>query len=149
MCRSKKMYIIEPPRDKTNKVSVHPAKTQISLGNCPVCLESLLCTHWVAKDPKFLHADSKDSDQTGRMPRLIFRWVLNHIVGFVMRWLNYCLRVYIYSLCKEDAFIPLATCLLPSVTALNNCQVIIIVPHHEKTCLRDLRPGKTRSGLLS
>ena len=26
---------------------------------------------WVAKDPSFLHADSEDSDQTGRMPRLI------------------------------------------------------------------------------
>ena len=25
----------------------------------------------VAKDPRFLHADSEDSDQTGRMPRLI------------------------------------------------------------------------------
>ena len=28
---------------------------------------------WVAKDPFFLHADSEDSDLTGRMPRLI--WV--------------------------------------------------------------------------
>ena len=28
---------------------------------------------WVAEDPRFLHADSQDSDQTGRMPRLI--WV--------------------------------------------------------------------------
>ena len=35
--------------------------------------ESLLCTQWVAKGPRFLHADSEDSDQTGRMPRLI--WV--------------------------------------------------------------------------
>ena len=26
---------------------------------------------WVAKYPSFLHADSEDSDQTGRMPRLI------------------------------------------------------------------------------
>ena len=26
---------------------------------------------WVAKDPRLLHADSKDSDQTGQMPRLI------------------------------------------------------------------------------
>ena len=26
---------------------------------------------WVAKDPSFLQADSEDSDQTGRMPRLI------------------------------------------------------------------------------
>ena len=29
------------------------------------------CAQWVAKDPRFLHADSEDSDQTGRMPRLI------------------------------------------------------------------------------
>ena len=39
----------------------------------PVWSESSLCDQWVAKDPRFLHADSKDSDQTGRMPRLI--WV--------------------------------------------------------------------------
>ena len=55
----------EPPRDKTNKVSVRPAKTQISMGIRPVWsvsslsawrnLESL-ATHW---------AHSEDSDQTG------------------------------------------------------------------------------------
>ena len=33
--------------------------------------ESSLCAQWVAKEPRFLHADSEDSDQTGRMPRLI------------------------------------------------------------------------------
>ena len=75
--------IIEPPRDKTNKVSVRPAKTQISLGIRPVWSESSLCAQWVAKDPSFLHADSEDSDQTGRMPRLI--WVFaghtDHIIG--------------------------------------------------------------------
>ena len=65
------VIVFEPRHDKTNKVTVHPAKTQISLGICPVCSESLLCTQWVAKDPGFLHADSEDSDQTGRMPRLI------------------------------------------------------------------------------
>ena len=54
-------------------MSVRPAKTQISLGIRPVWSESSLCTQWVAKDPSFLHADSEDSDQTGRMPRLI--WV--------------------------------------------------------------------------
>ena len=59
--------------NKTNKKTVCPAKTQISLGICPVWSESSLCTQWVAKDPWFLYADSKDSDQTGRMPRLI--WV--------------------------------------------------------------------------
>ena len=55
----------EPWHDKTNKVSVRPAKTQISLGIRPVWSESLLsawrnigalATHW---------AHSKDSDQTG------------------------------------------------------------------------------------
>ena len=35
--------------------------------------DSSLCAHWVAKDTSFLHADSEDSGQTGRMPRLI--WV--------------------------------------------------------------------------
>ena len=35
--------------------------------------ESSLCAQWVAKDPSLLHADSEDSDQTGRMRRLI--WV--------------------------------------------------------------------------
>ena len=66
-------YTYESPRDKTNEVSVRPAKTQISMGICPVWSESSLCAQWVAKGPSFLHADSKDSDQTGRMPRLI--WV--------------------------------------------------------------------------
>ena len=67
------VHSYEPLHDKTNKVTVRPAKTQISLGICPVWSESSLCTQWVAKDASFLHADSEDSDQTGRMPRLI--WV--------------------------------------------------------------------------
>ena len=63
----------EPRHDKTNKMSVRPVKTQISLGSRPVWSESSTCPQWVVKDPSFLHADSDDSDQTGRMPRLI--WV--------------------------------------------------------------------------
>ena len=63
----------EPRHDKTNKVNERPAKTQNILGIRPVWSESSLCawrnigslaTHW---------AHSEDSDQTGRMPRLI--WV--------------------------------------------------------------------------
>ena len=53
--------------DKTNKMSVCPAKAQISLGICPVWSESSLCAQWVAKDPRFLHAESEDSNQTGRI----------------------------------------------------------------------------------
>ena len=57
---------------KPTKWYVCPAKTQISLGIRPVWSESSLCAQWVAEDPMFRHADSKDSDQTGRMPRLIW-----------------------------------------------------------------------------
>ena len=54
-------------------MSVCPVKTPISLGIHPVWSESWLCAQRVAKNPSFLHAYSEDSDQTGRMPRLI--WV--------------------------------------------------------------------------
>ena len=57
---------------------------------CAVWSESSLCAQWVAKDPRVLRADSEDSEQTGRMPRLI--WVFagrtGHFVGFVMLRLN-------------------------------------------------------------
>ena len=70
------VYIQKMWKRKANSVekrsiSVRPAESRISLGIGPVGSESLLCTLWVAKDPSFLHADSKDSDQIGRMPRLI------------------------------------------------------------------------------
>ena len=75
---------------KPTKVVFVPAKTQISLDIHPVCSESSLCAQWVAKDPMFLHADSEDSGQTGRMPRLIrvFTGCAGHFVGFVMRQLG-------------------------------------------------------------
>ena len=58
---------------------------------CPVWSDFSLCAQWVAKDPSFLHVDSKDSDQTGRMPRLIwfFAGCTCQFVGFVMRRLKY------------------------------------------------------------
>ena len=79
----------EPRHDKTIKMSVRPAKTQISLGIRQVwSVYSLsawrklgsLATHW---------AHSEDSDQTGWMPRLnlSLRWAHTHNVGFVMSWL--------------------------------------------------------------
>ena len=72
---------------KPTKWRVCPVKTQISLGIHPVWSESSLsawrklgssATHW---------AHSKDSEQTGQMPRLIcvFAGRTCHIVGFVMR----------------------------------------------------------------
>ena len=44
------------------------------------------CAQWVAKDLMLLHADSEDSDQTRRMPRLIrvFAGRTGDFVGFVV-----------------------------------------------------------------
>ena len=75
-----KLKAYEPRHNKTNKMSVRPAKTQISLGIRPVWSESSLCAQWVAKDPWFLHADSDDSDRAD----LSLRWAHTHFVGFVM-----------------------------------------------------------------
>ena len=67
------MYVKYMRHDKTNKMSERLSKTQVILGIRPVWSESSLsawrkleslATHW---------AHSEDSDQTGRMPRLI--WV--------------------------------------------------------------------------
>ena len=51
--------IFEPPRGKTNKMTVRPAKTPISLGIRPVRSESSLCAQWVAKDPCFFMRTAK------------------------------------------------------------------------------------------
>ena len=93
----------EPPHDKTNKVAVLPAKTQISLGIRPVWSESSLCTHWVAKDPSFLHADSEDSDQTGRMPRLIWFFAGRTVILLVLRrLLCWVLPYSLFSWCFQS-----------------------------------------------
>ena len=82
----------EPRHDKTNEVTVRPAKTQISLGIRPVWSESSLCAQWVVKNPSLLHADSEDSDQSLAVPSMgnwgqsdqSLRWAHSHFVGFVM-----------------------------------------------------------------
>ena len=77
---------IEPQHDRTNKMCVRPAKTQISLGIRPDWSESLLsawkklgslATHW---------AHSEDSDQTGRMPRLIWVFAGRTVILLVLSW---------------------------------------------------------------
>ena len=83
ICFSDNTY--EPRHDKTNEVSVRPAKTQISLAIRPVW-SVLLCAQWVAKDPSFLHTDSEDSDQTGWMPRLIWVFAGNTTTLLVLSW---------------------------------------------------------------
>ena len=70
----------EPRHDKTNKLSVRPAKTQISLGIRPVWSESSLSA-WRQLGSLAAHwAHREDSDQTGRTVILLV---------FVMSWLIY------------------------------------------------------------
>ena len=54
-------------RTKPTKWPVRPAKTQISQGIHPVWSESSMSVLRIAKDLWLLHADSEDSDQTGRI----------------------------------------------------------------------------------
>ena len=73
----------EPLYDKTNKMTVHPAKTPISLGIRPVWSECSLCAQWVAKDPSFLHADSEDwSDWVDAQASLLGA----HAILLVLSW---------------------------------------------------------------
>ena len=61
--------------------NVCPAKTQISLVIRLVWSETLLCTKFVAQDPRLLHAYRK-TDQTRQMSRLIwvFPWAHKSLV---------------------------------------------------------------------
>ena len=111
--------------------SVHPAKkTQISLGIRPVWSESSLCTQWVAKDPRSLHAYSKGSDQTGQMPRLI--WVLaghtGYFVGFVMLQLTYKNPSLLSAICMYHHQIVLdcLSMLLPFIIC-KYCKIICLI----------------------
>ena len=47
-----------------------PSKDSDQSGHPPNLIRVFACPQQVAKDPRFLHADSEDSDQTGQMPRL-------------------------------------------------------------------------------
>ena len=100
----------------TNKNDVHPAKTQS---------ESLLHTLWVAKDPKFLWADSEDSDQTARADAqadLRLCWV--HI--------SFCwfcrapAQTIFYSLIKQKA-LPYPK-LLNNTKWLQNIEIFVYLP---------------------
>ena len=79
-------FLYEPPHDKTNKMIVRPAKTQINLGIRPVWSESSLST-WIRLGSLATHwAHSEDSDQTGRMPRLIWVFAGRKAILLVLSW---------------------------------------------------------------
>ena len=105
--------------------------------------QSLMCAQWVAKDPRFLHSDSEDSDQTGRMPRLIWVFagctltllVLSYEVTqfeYASLYLQITSGSFSQSFCKS---------LLPSLF-FNLLRIFLFLlqlqwyePSHENTCL--------------
>ena len=100
----------EPPPYKTNKMAIAPSEDTDQPVHPPSLIwsESLLsawrnigfsATHW---------AHCEDSDQTGRMPKLI--WVFaghkGHFVRFVMRWLTFrkCILIFASGLRNKPHF---------------------------------------------
>ena len=76
----------EPRHHKTNKLSVRPAKTQISLGIRPVWSESSLSAWWNLGSLATHWVHSEDSDQTGRMLGAhSFCWIC-HVIAHLLVW---------------------------------------------------------------
>ena len=82
----RKQVILSRLTTKPTKWPVRPAKTQISLGTRPVWPESSLCAQRIVKGPSYLRADSEDSEQIGRMPRLIWVFAGRTVILLVLSW---------------------------------------------------------------
>ena len=85
-----KWDIYEPPHVKTKKMTVCPAKTQISLGIHPSD-QSLCCPHKKALVLSYLLSAQRRlwSDWVDAQAGLSLHWVHIHFVGFVMRRLKW------------------------------------------------------------
>ena len=127
----------ERPRDKTNKVSVRPAKTQMSLGIHPVLSESSLsawrklgslATHWAQR--------SLWSDW---MPRLIWVFAGRIATLLVLSWGGSFFK-QIHSWTRIWNLLDIWGGIIR--------YVLWYEPHHKKTCLWGLRPDKTQTSLL-
>ena len=88
------LEICEPPREKTNKMAVCPAKTQISLGIRPVWSESSLSAWRKFGSLATRWEHSEDSDQSGRMPRLIRVLAWRTDILLVLSWGGSCCDLY-------------------------------------------------------
>ena len=146
---------------KPTKWCVRPAKTRISLGIHPVWSESSLCAQWVAKDPRFSHADSEDwSDWVDIQADMRLCWAHSHFVGFDMRGLilknlfaqavltnNWGDFIFYYLL----LLLHIANALLAKengVFAGVDCFHVEILKHrHDKTNKMSVRPAKTQISL--
>ena len=121
---------------KLTKWHVRPAKTLISLGIHPVWSESLLsawrklwslATHW---------AHCHDSDQTGRMPRLIWVFTGRTVILLVLSWdSSFFVRPHLkFVSCN---FIRNGPCSIKSDIKSNHfqCFLRILILDFYKTCI--------------
>ena len=108
-CSESESPIYEPPHDKTNKMSVRPTKTQISLGSRPVWSEPghppspirVFAVHmkkaWVLS--YLLSAQRRLwSDWANAQVDLSLRWAHSHFVRFVMSRLILLLQLFLFFL---------------------------------------------------
>ena len=115
----------EPRHDKTNKMAVRPAKTQISLGIHPVWSESSLST-WRTLGSLATHWEhSEDSDQTGQNPRLfwVFAKTLIRLSG-CPGWSESSLGLVILFLSCRDSSYLLLLVPLSAGTAQHCCNIV-------------------------
>ena len=83
--------------DKTNKMDVRPAKTQVSLGIRPVwsVFAVRMKKAWALSYP--LSAQQRLwSDWLDAQADLSLRWAHSHFVGFVMSQLNFPIALRLY-----------------------------------------------------
>ena len=135
---------------KLTKWHMRPVKTQTSLGFHPVWSESLLCALGIAKDLRFLHADSKGwSDwayQTGslRWAHRSFCWFFRAVTRLSLCYMFFCgVRK---PLCeskkkKENCFEEH----LNPVQNFPSCK--LTEPPHDKTNKMPVRPAKAQISL--
>ena len=145
--------------DKTNKMTVHPAKTRISLGIRPVWSESSLCTQWVAKDPSFLRADSEGwSDWADAQADLSLCWAAHAILLVLSRVVSNeetCQKIIIGFL-EEILWWMMLLCELNVLSGKGRRKRIFDFKKWlhlslitRKRVFGGFRPGKTQPGLLS
>ena len=82
-------HTVEPPHDKTNKMTVRPAKTD-QPGHPPSLIRVFavrMKIAWVLCYP--LSASEDWSDWVDAQADLSLRWAHSHCVGFLLRWLSY------------------------------------------------------------
>ena len=97
---------------KPTKWQVRPAKTQFSLGIRPVWSESSL-TAWRKLGSLATHwAHSEDSDQTGRMPRLIWVFAGCKVIMLVLSWGGSYVHAFSGLIWGLDTYMNTLSCML-------------------------------------